>query len=127
MFVENGICRPDTTETELLKVTGCQILGGKRLRVRFNTGDVRDADLTPLLAMPAFRPLETETVFHAFSIDHGIVCWQDGEIDLAPEWLFDHGIPVTLPGSATEPPPCRVAENHPAYGSPVASPSGSPV
>ena len=73
MRIENGICFPDTGRRPLLKVVACRALEPPRLRIRFDTGEVRDADLTPLLALPAFAALADERA------------------DIAPEWLFDHG------------------------------------
>ena len=91
MRIENGICFPDTGRRPLLKVVACRALEPPRLRIRFGTGEVRDADLTPLLALPAFAALADERAFHSFTLDHGIVSWLDGDLDIAPEWLFDHG------------------------------------
>ena len=91
MRIENGICFPDTGRRPLLKVVACRALEASRLRIRFDTGEVRDADLTPLLALPAFAALADERTFHSFTLDHGIVSWLDGDLDIAPEWLFDHG------------------------------------
>ena len=95
MSIENGICLPDTARKPLLKVVACRALEHPRLRIRFDTGEIRDADLTPLLALPAFAALADEQSFHSFSLDHGIVTWLDGDLDIAPEWLFDHGKTVT--------------------------------
>lgn len=50
-----------------------------------------------MLDRPAFRPLADETVFRAVSIDHGVVSWMDGEIDISPEWLYVHGTPYVYP------------------------------
>lgn len=27
-------------------------------------------------------------------IDYGVTVWKDGEIDIAPEYLYEHGIPA---------------------------------
>lgn len=103
MRIENGICYPDAARKPLLKIVSCRALSHPRLRVRFDTGEIRDADLTPLLALPAFAALADEQSFHSFSLDHGIVTWPDGDLDIAPEWLFDHGetVPAPPPGVPT--------------------------
>ena len=91
MVIKDGICYPDESPQPVFEVVGCRALGGKRLRVRFNSGDIRDVDLSPLMSLPAFKPLSQDEVFRDFSLNDGIVTWLDGEIDIAPEWLFDHG------------------------------------
>lgn len=95
MRIENGICFPDTGRKPLLKVVACRALEHPRLRIRFDTGEIRDTDLSPLLALPAFAALADKHSFQSFSLDHGIVSWLDGDLDIAPEWLFDHGETVT--------------------------------
>lgn len=56
MRVENGICRPDG-DVALLRVEECRALAHPQLRVRFDNGEEREVDLSPLLERPAFRPL----------------------------------------------------------------------
>jgi hypothetical protein len=41
-----------------------------------------------LLSYPAFQPLRDENVFRAVQVDHGVVTWMDGEIDIAPETMY---------------------------------------
>lgn len=74
--------------------TALPTLEHPRLRIRFDTGEIREADLTLLLALPAFAALADERSFQSCSLDHGIVSWLDGDLDIAPEWLFDHGTSV---------------------------------
>ena len=57
----------------MLKVVACRALEHPRLRIRFDTGEIRDTDLTPLLALPAFAALADEQSFQSFSLDHGSV------------------------------------------------------
>ena len=52
-------------------------------------------DFTPLLKTPAFAPLADEEVFRSVYIDRGVTVWNDGEIDIAPEFLYEHGVDVT--------------------------------
>ncbi len=58
------------------------------LRVTFSPGEKRLYDATPLLSYPAFQPLRDENVFRAVQVDHGVVTWMDGEIDIAPETMY---------------------------------------
>lgn len=38
---------------------------------------------------PAFEELKDEAVFQNVSIDRGVVTWLDGEIDCAPEYMYE--------------------------------------
>ena len=107
MIVKNGVCYPDDM-APALSVVGCSVLDDTHLRVQFSTGDVRVVDISLLFSIPAFASLRTPGTLRAFSIDHGILTWLDGEIDIAPEWLFDHGKPERYP--EIEVPPLCVAE-----------------
>lgn len=82
-----------------LKVSGVRPLKDHRLWVRFNTGEAKVFDFKPLLDHPAFTPLADEAVFAAVYIDYGVTVWKDGEIDIAPEALYEDG--VSVEGSAS--------------------------
>ena len=58
------------------------------LLLTFSTGEKRLFDATRLLSMSAFSPLADEDVLKAFEIDHGVLTWQNGAIDIAPEALY---------------------------------------
>ena len=40
----------------------------------------------------AFLPLKNPDVFRDVYIDYGVPVWKNGDIDIAPEFLYDHGI-----------------------------------
>ena len=89
---------------------------------------VRIVDISPLFDFAALAPLKEPEVLRAFSIDHGILNWLDGEIDIAPEWLLDHGIPSDGAVSIQSA-PC-VAEapaEYDAGAKPAESPSNDPL
>ena len=77
-----------------LSVTGVRPLDGNRLWVRFNSCDSRVFDFTPLLASPAFTPLSDPNVFKNVYIDFGVPVWNDGDIDISPDYLYEHGLKV---------------------------------
>ena len=66
-----------------------------KLWVRFTTGMAKIVDLAPLITTPAFAPLADEDVFRSVYIDYGVTVWKDGEIDIAPEFLYEHGVDAT--------------------------------
>lgn len=77
-----------------IKVSGVRPLDGHRLWIRFNTGEARIFDFTGLLNAPAFAPLASEEVFRGVYIDYGVATWDDGNIDIAPSYLYEHSKPI---------------------------------
>ena len=91
MTVQDGICRPDA-ESTILHVIDCRPLDSHRMQIDFNDGTTKDVDISPLFGLPVFKTLENASVFRDFKIDHGVLTWLDGDIDIAPEWLYEQGI-----------------------------------
>ena len=87
MHVVNGIAYADDLVSGI-EVASATVVGDLRMLVTFATGETRLFDASPLLKMPAFAPLADPGVFRNYAIDHGVVCWSDGEIDLAPEKTY---------------------------------------
>ncbi len=88
-----GISAGDDSKTSInpakIKVTEVKPLPNHKLWLRFNTGEEKVFDFTPLLFYPAFAPLTDPKVFTAVSLDHGVTIWKNGEIDIAPSYLYD--------------------------------------
>lgn len=87
MYILNGIAYAGTADTEK-RVLAVKPLADGMLLVTFFPGEKRLYDVTPLLSYPAFQPLRDEKVFRAVQVDHGVVTWMDGEIDIAPETMY---------------------------------------
>ena len=82
-FVCGG--KPDT----MIKVDSIKILKDKMMLILFNNGETRLFDAS-LLSGDVFKSLDDESVFSDCVIDHGIPTWKNGEIDCAPEYLYDN-------------------------------------
>ena len=93
MYIRNGIAYAGE-EAPMLKVNGVRPLENHKLWLRFNTGEARIFDFTPLLSMPAFAPLTDMSVFRCVYIDYGVPVWNDGDIDIAPETLYEQSVPA---------------------------------
>lgn len=93
MYVRNGIAYAGEP-TSPIAVSGVRPLDDSRLWVRFNTGEAKIYDFKPLLNTPAFAPLANDSVFRGVYIDYGVPVWNDGEIDIAPEELYENGAMV---------------------------------
>ena len=88
MFIKNDICYAGTYEDNI-KITEAKALRGHMLLVTFSTGERRLFDATQLTG-EAFKPLNDESVFANFTIFHGVITWLNGEVDVAPEWIYQN-------------------------------------
>lgn len=93
MYVVDGIAYAGE-QRESVKVNGVRPLDGYRLWLRFNTGEAKIFDFTPLLSEPAFVPLKNPEMFRGVYIDYGAPVWNHGEIDIAPEYLYRNATAV---------------------------------
>ena len=92
MYVINGIAYAGTSVQDM-RVSAVKPLDDMMMLVTFVSGERRLYDATQLLEYPAFQPLRDEAVFKAASVDHGVVAWKDGEIDIAPETMYADSFP----------------------------------
>lgn len=74
---------------EPIKITGVKVLQDMMMLLAFSNGETRLFDATVLDGV-AFEPLKDEKVFVAATVEHGVVSWQNGEIDCAPEYMYEH-------------------------------------
>ena len=93
MYIIDDICYAGNP-CEEVRVTEALPLVGNMLLVTFSSGERKLFDCTQLEG-PAFLPLKDESVFSTAKVEHGFVSWADGEIDLAPEYMYENGIPYT--------------------------------
>lgn len=91
MYIIDGIAYAGNAPTTI-KVSGVRPLEEYKLWVRFSTGEVKIVDCTPLLDKPAFKLLQDKEIFKQVYIDYGVAVWNDGAIDIAPEYLYEFGV-----------------------------------
>ena len=92
MYVMNGIAYAGTAVQDM-RVSSVKPLDDMMMLVTFASGERRLYDATQLLEYPAFQPLKDKAIFKATSVDHGVVTWMDGEIDIAPETMYATSFP----------------------------------
>ena len=80
---------------EPIKVRSVRPLDGYKLLVCFDNGEKRMFDFEPLLDMPCYQPLKDRSGFVRAYVDCGTVCWDDGDIDIAPETLYERSVEYT--------------------------------
>ena len=86
MYIMNDICYAGEF-TEDIRVTEAKPLRGGIMLVTFSTGEKRLFDTT-VLQGSAFQPLADEKIFNNPAVFHGVITWNNGEIDIAPEAVY---------------------------------------
>ena len=89
MYIENEIAYAGN-KTPMIKVCGIRPMEGYKLWLRFNDGTTKIFNFTQMLDKPAFAPLKDVKNFYNVYIDYGVPVWNDGEIDIAPEFLYEN-------------------------------------
>ena len=64
------------------------------VQVKFADGNVRTCDLSNHLECGVFKALKDKELFRLVHAEHGAAVWNDN-IDIAPEYLYEHGITVS--------------------------------
>lgn len=88
MYIINGICYAGISGNES-KITAVKALDNMMLLLTFEGGEKRLFDATELTGS-AFEPLKDPEVFKTATIEYGAVTWLNGEIDCAPEFMYNH-------------------------------------
>ena len=88
MYIVDGICYA-SEKPDIVKVAKIQANENQVLILTFNNGEKRLFDATQLSG-EAFKALEDEEIFKNVKLKNGVVTWLDGEIDCAPEFMYDH-------------------------------------
>ncbi len=91
MYIVNGICYAGNNLEEIRVKEALPLRGGMML-VTFTSGEKRLFDTTTLTGS-AFEPLRNEEIFKSVSIFHGVMTWDNGEIDIAPETVYAESYP----------------------------------
>ncbi len=88
MYILNDVCYAGQMQ-EGIKVTEARPLRGGMMLVTFSTGEKRLFDTTTLQGQ-AFAPLADEAVFNHPVLFHGVITWNNGAIDIAPEMVYQN-------------------------------------
>ncbi len=88
MYLKDGIVYGEETVPSL-KIKAIKVLPDHILLITFNTGETRLFD-AEILSGPVYMGLLDPAVFNNPAIEHGVLTWKNGEIDCAPEYLYDH-------------------------------------
>lgn len=95
MYIVDGIAYAGEKSSPI-KVCGIRPLDNYILWVRFNTGEAKIFDFKNLLDKAAFAPLKDKAVFSSVYIDYGVPVWNNGDIDISPEMIYENGKVVAV-------------------------------
>jgi hypothetical protein len=77
-----------------IKVIEVRPLRGRILLVTFSTGEKRLLDTTELKGS-AFDVLDDEKIFNQPKVFRGVITWDNGKIDIAPEMVYEKSYSYT--------------------------------
>ena len=96
-----------------IEIINAKYLDGLKMLVSFNNGEHRLFDFATIVdRFPVFAPLKDKDTLKQFHISDTLE-WCDGTIDIAPEYIFEHGEPVY---SCNESASSFAAEENISYG-----------
>lgn len=94
MYISNGfVCAGNPVEN--IKISQIKVLPDMMMILTFSTGEQCLFDAT-ILSGPVFEPLLNTEIFEGAKLDHGVVTWMDGDIDCAPEYMYEHSYEYSL-------------------------------
>ena len=75
-----------------LEIIKAEYLDGYRMLISFNDGQRKVFDFSSLIdKYPVFMPLKNLEIFKSYTITDTLE-WNDSTIDIAPEYLYEHGV-----------------------------------
>jgi len=77
----------------MIEVNSVEAIPDFGLLLTFTNGQRKRFDMRPYLHYPVFRRLENPAYFALARIDYGTVTWP-GNIDIAPETLYERSMPM---------------------------------
>lgn len=77
----------------LLDVVKVDVEPGYLLRLEFENGEKRVFDMSAYMDKRPFARLKDSHLFALAKVDYGTVVWP-GNIDIAPETLYDRSVPA---------------------------------
>lgn len=88
MYISNGIVY-GSEKTDSIKIESVKPLNDMIMLLTFSNGETRLFDAS-ILDGEVFKPLKEEHIFKNPIISYGVVTWADGDIDCAPEFMYEN-------------------------------------
>lgn len=94
MYIMNGIVYGGEPVTSI-EISSVKVLDDMIMLISFSTGETRLFDAT-ILQGEVFDRLKNEEVFKNPVIDHGVITWDGGNIDCAPEFMYHNSYEYSM-------------------------------
>ena len=94
MKIIDGICYADDMRMDLA-INEITLLHPGVYLVTFSTGEKRVFDARCLKG-PVFAPLADEAILNNAKLAHGVITWNNEEIDVAPEKVYKESQPLDM-------------------------------
>ena len=94
MFELNGIMYAGTS-SDSIEVKSVKPLSDMIMLITFTSGETRLFDASTLSG-PAFERLKEYSIFMNPVVEYGVVTWDNGKIDCAPEYIYSHSYEYTM-------------------------------
>lgn len=88
MYILNGIVY-GSEPADFIKILSVKPLNDMIMLLTFLNGEIRIFDAT-ILKGEVFEQLKEESIFKNPVIEHGVVTWSNGNIDCAPEFMYEN-------------------------------------
>ena len=88
MYIVDDIAYAGNLNSNDLKVTDIKIISELCMLVTFSNGEKKIFDAKYLINYPAYKKLEDFEVFKKAYIENGIIIWDNGSIDIAPNTVY---------------------------------------
>lgn len=88
MYVLDGIAYADRYNSEKIKVSGIKIISELCMLITFSNGEKKIFDAQELIKYPIYGKLKDFEIFKKAYIENGIIVWDNGNIDIAPETVY---------------------------------------
>ena len=95
MYVVDGVAYAGQPVQDI-SVDRVKPLSDLCMLVTFSTGETRLFDATVLLRGPVFGLLRDEAVFSNPDVVDGVCTWVDGDLDVAPEFMYENSFAYEL-------------------------------
>ncbi len=73
---------------EEMSVIDVKIIDKLYLLITFETFEKRVFDCHELLKYPVYKQLEDDIIFNSIVLEHGIITWDDGKLDISTEKVY---------------------------------------
>ena len=88
MYILNDVAYAEDFNNKDLKIKKIKIISELCMLVTFSNGEKRIFDAKYLTKYPIYKKLENFEIFKNAYVENGIIVWDNGSIDIAPDTVY---------------------------------------